>query len=127
VTTPRPNSEVILRIMGFTEVQAKDNRNQVRAEQDPVIVCRRLAAFRRRSGWPDDLGVFFSYKKAPRRGEAHLDFPANFILDEACTLAIFARMTELEKQELRDRVLGDAPLHQFTLADKDLIGVVPLF
>jgi hypothetical protein len=127
--TSRPNSEVILRIMGFTEAQSKSGKNQNRVQQDPVIVCRTFAAYRKRPGWPDDLNVFCSYKKAPRRPqEAHLNFPENFnIQDEACTLAIWNKMTEQERQELRERVLGDTPIRQLTLADKDLIGVEPLF
>jgi hypothetical protein len=71
---------------------------------------RRLEAFRKRPGWPDDPMLwngFFSYKGIPKNeDEAHLDFPDNFnIENEACVLAIFNRMTEEERRELRKRIL----------------------
>jgi hypothetical protein len=107
--TSHPSGEVILRILGFAP-QHCTGKNYQRVVRDPIIDERRVEAYKRRPGWPDDpmlWNIFCTYKRVPaRRDEAHLNFPDNFnIQDDACVLAIFNKMTEQERLELRERVL----------------------
>jgi hypothetical protein len=100
--------EVQLRICGFTPAQCVfDNFYRVMA--DPVIRQRvdEALSVRRLTG-RTDVNIFSWYLKIPaRQDEAHLNFPANFnIEDDACVLAIFHKMNEQERSELRERVIA---------------------
>jgi len=102
----RPNGKVICRILGFAEEQCT-SRNYQLVVLDQVIGERRTEAYKRRPGYPNDVNVFFSYKTTPRFGQEHLNFPGNFnIEDEVSVLAIFNKMNEQERRELRERVLS---------------------
>jgi hypothetical protein len=105
----RPDGKIICRILGFKHPGQCTDKNAIRVTMDPIISERRSAAHRKRTGYPSDMNIFYSYKHIPASCEvAHLDFPGNFdITDDACVLAIFTRMTEQERQELRDRVLDE--------------------
>ena len=103
----RPSSKVICRILGFPEAQC-DVETRLHVEFDPIVSERLVEGFKTHPGWPDDplsWNVFFSYKKPMSEEEGHLNFPKNFNLDEACVLAVFNKMSETERQELRDRSL----------------------
>lgn len=103
----KPCGKIICRILGFAHPAQCTGVNAIRVTMDPMISERRVEACKKRPGWPNDVNIFYSYKKIPASREvAHLDFPGNFnIEDEACVLAIFNKMTEGERQELRERVL----------------------
>lgn len=107
-----PSGKVILRILGFTDAQVTD-KNAIRLALDPIIRERCSEALDKRSGGPNDRNIFCTYKKIPmREAEAHLNFPENFdISDDACELAIWNKMTEQERQELRERILNE-PLQE---------------
>jgi hypothetical protein len=114
----RPNSTVICRIFGFPEAEC-NQRNRLHLHFDPVIDEREYEALRRtHPGWPDDpmsWNIFFSYKVPMPEEEGHLNFPDNFnISDEACLLAIFNKMSETEREELRDRILDETLQATFT-------------
>jgi hypothetical protein len=104
----RPGPKVICRILGFAE-QHCNGRVRGRVTSDPVVNERRDAAMKNRPDRPGDCNIFYSYKMTPLREEdAHLNFPENFNLEDgACVLAIFNKMMERERQELRDRVLDE--------------------
>jgi hypothetical protein len=112
VKSRTPMGKVILRILGFTGGQVTD-KNAYRVARDPIMLERSSEAKQKRPGWPTDLNIFCTYKRIPmREDEAHLDFPNNFdISDEACTLAIWNKMSDQERQELRERVLNE-PLQE---------------
>jgi hypothetical protein len=104
----RPGPKVICRILGFPE-QHCNSRIRGRVTSDPVVNERRDVACKNRPDRPCDCNIFYSYKRTPLREEdAHLNFPENFNLEDgACVLAIFNKMTEKERRELRDRVLDE--------------------
>jgi hypothetical protein len=112
VMSGTPSGKVILRILGFTAGQVTE-RNAHRVVRDPIICERRSEALDKRSGGPSDRNIFCTYHRTPmREDEAHLNFPGNFdISDEACVLAIWNKMSEQERQELRERILNE-PLQE---------------
>jgi hypothetical protein len=107
----RPTSAVICRIVGLPEVQCNVGTYN-HLLQDPIVEERVLAVRKARPGWPDDpmlWNVFCSYKKIPEREEdGHLNFPGNFNLsDDTCFLAVYNKMSEAEREELRGRILDE--------------------